>query len=488
VIGTSARRSDRSVVAGLLFVATVVAVVSSLGAPLIPVIADTDHVDISTAQWALTATMLVGAVATPMLGRLADGVRRRAVVLAALGVVCVGCVLAALPAGFAWLLTGRALQGCGVGLGALAMGVARDALDGEQARKALAGLAITTVGGVGLGYPVTGLLADHWGVHAPFWAGAGFSALAWLAAFFVVLDNPARVRTPVDILGATLLAGALVALLMGLSRGDRWGWTSGPTALCFVGAAVLGVIWVRHSMRITHPLVDLHLLGRSTVLCAHVVSLAAGCGMYLLLSLITRLVETPEAEGYGFSATVVTAGLILVPFSVTSVLANRILILAAKRIGGARVMSVGALVYAGAMVYLAVERSQLWEMFAVMGIAGLGAGGTFAAIPALIVGAVPAEQTASSMALNQVLRIIGFAVGSALSATVLDAYTPGEAALPRETGYVTGSLIGAAIWIAAAGICLLLDRGESGRPNGLAESAAADPLVPPGDAPLGARA
>ena len=450
-------------VPGLLFIATVVAMVSSLGAPLIPVIAETDGVQISTAQWALTATMLVGAVATPLLGRLADGPRRRASLLAALGVVFVGCLLAALPAGFAWLLTGRALQGFGVGLGALAMGVARDALSGERARRALAGLAITTVGGVGLGYPLTGLLADHWGLHAPFWAGVGFSAAAWLAAYFVVVDNPHRPRIPVDVIGAVLMAGGLVALLMAVSRGERWGWTSSTTTGCFAAALVLGGSWVRDQLRRQHPLVDLRLLAHRGVVAAHVTSLFAGCGMYLLLSLITRFVQTPTGHGYGFGASVVMSGLILVPFSIASVVANRLLGALGRGARSTDVMAIGALVYVGALIFLATSRSSLWEMFAVMAVAGLGAGGTFAAMPALIVAAVPAEQTASSMALNQVLRLIGFAIGSALSATVLDAYTAPGGNLPREGGYVTGSYVGAGIWLAAAVLCLVL--GRSGGRN-----------------------
>jgi predicted MFS family arabinose efflux permease len=479
---------NRWLAPGLIFVATVVALVSSLGAPLIPTIAAVDGVAISTAQWSLTVTMLVGAVATPMLGRLADGPRRRAVLLAALAVVCLGCVLAALPAGFGWLLAGRALQGCGVGLGALAMGVARDALRGEHARKTLAGLAITTVAGVGLGYPVTGLLADHFGVHAAFWAGAGFSAAAWVVTFAVVRDNPARPRSPVDITGAVILAGALVALLLAVSRGERWGWTSGPTAGCLIATVVLAVIWRRLELRRRFPLVDLRLLANHGVLAAHVTSLIAGGGMYLLLSLITRFVQTPSAEGYGFGASVVLSGLILVPFSISSVVANRVLRLLPRRIDSPTVMALGALVFVGALILLATSRTRLWEMFAVMAVAGLGAGCTFAAMPSMIVAAVPPEETASSMALNQVLRTIGFAIGSALSATVLDSYTPRRAELPRAAGYTTGALVGAGIWLVGAVICLLLGRsaarraaaGAAPNPGSLADAADAELLAEAG--------
>ncbi|WP_261325944.1 hypothetical protein [Modestobacter marinus] len=54
----------------LLYLAMLVAVISSLGAPLVPAIAEADDVSLTSAQWSLTVTLLVGAVATPVIGRL----------------------------------------------------------------------------------------------------------------------------------------------------------------------------------------------------------------------------------------------------------------------------------------------------------------------------------------------------------------------------------------------------------------------------------
>ena len=67
-----------------------------------------------------------------------------------------------------------------------------------------------------------------------------------------------------------------------------------------------------------------------------------------------------------------------------------------------------------------------------MAVAGLGVGAAFAAFPALIISAVPQHETGSAMSLNQVLRYIGFAVGSALTATVLAASTPRRDVVPRQ--------------------------------------------------------
>jgi hypothetical protein len=59
-----------------------------------------DHVSLTDAQWSLTITLLVGSVATPVMGRLGDGPHRRGVVLGAIHLVLAGSVLAALPLGF----------------------------------------------------------------------------------------------------------------------------------------------------------------------------------------------------------------------------------------------------------------------------------------------------------------------------------------------------------------------------------------------------
>lgn len=66
-------RRQRALVPVLVFLGMVVAVISSLGAPLVPTIAAVHHVSLSDAQWSLTITLLVGAVATPTMGRLGDG-------------------------------------------------------------------------------------------------------------------------------------------------------------------------------------------------------------------------------------------------------------------------------------------------------------------------------------------------------------------------------------------------------------------------------
>ena len=452
----SSARPGRALVPVLIFVGTVVAVISSLGAPLVPAIAATMRTTLPSAQWSLTVTLLVGAVATPVIGRLGDGPHRRRVMLVVLGVVTLGGVLAALPLGLGWLIAGRGLQGFGLGLTPLAIATAREALQGERSRSTIAALSITVVAGVGLGYPLAGLVAELGGVHAAFWAGAGVSLAALLASAVALPPSPAAAARRLDVVGAVLLGVGLVALLLALGYADVWGWTSALLWALLGGSVVALIAWGFWEGRTPSPLVDLRLARGRVAGTAHAAALLVGLSNYLLLASVPVLAQAPVSHGAGFGASLVVAGLALLPFSLASVVSGRLARLLSDRAGPFAVLPWAALVQAGAFVLFWLARGALWEVFLLMAVAGLGVGAAFAAFPALIVSAVPASETGSAMSLNQVLRYTGFAVGSALTATVLSAATPEGAPAPGSGGYTTIAVIGLVVCLTTAAVTRLL--------------------------------
>jgi predicted MFS family arabinose efflux permease len=454
---------SRLLVPVLVYLGMVVAVVSSLGAPLVPTIARETHVSLATAQWSLTITLLMGALATPTMGRLGDGPHRRAVVLTGLVVVVTGCVLAALPLPFGYLLVGRGLMGVGLGLTPLAMATARDFLYGEHAHRTIALLSVTTVAGVGLGYPLTGLVAEHLSFRAAFWAGAAVSAVALVAAALVVPSTRERPSSRLDVLGAGLLGAGLAGLLLTLSELETW--SASALAALSAGSAALLLWWVRHELRVPHPLVNLRLARNRAVLTADVTGLMAGIGMYVLMSMVIRFVQTPTSTGYGLGASVVVAALVLTPFSLMSVTASRVVPAISRRLGTRAVLPLGCAVFLVAELQFALARGHLWESFVALGLAGLGVGCTFAALPGLIVRAVPAEETGSAMSFNQVLRYVGYSTGSALSATVLQAHTPAGSPYPTDRGYTVAALLGIGVLFVAGALSVLLPAGSAAEPD-----------------------
>ena len=153
----------------------------------------------------------------------------------------------------------------------------------------------------------------------------------------------------------------------------------------------------------------------------------------------------------------------------------------ADRAATRHVLPLAALVQAAAFLLFLVLRDELWQLFVLMAVAGLGVGAAFAAFPALIISTVPASETGSATSLNQVLRYVGFATGSALTATILAAATPAGASSPGGDGYGAVGVVGLAVSLLTAAVTWLFlgrsgtrptvtpaERGPSGRTPGSA--------------------
>jgi MFS family permease len=449
--GRTGRASPSTLAAVLVFLAAVSTAVSSLGAPLLVTIVQVEHVSLASSQWALTITLLVGAVVVPLVGRLGDGHRRRAATLAGVAAVTVGCVLSALPAGFPLLLAGRALQGVGIGLVPLATAIARDNLPAERSRPTIVILGVTTVAGIGAGYPLAGLLAQYLGLYSAFWFGAAVSALALAASIVVLPASPAR-RAPVDIPGTVILGLGVAGMLLILAEGPAWGWASPLTLTVAVVSVVLLAVWVAVELRTRHPLINLRLLRHRPVLAANTTGLLISIGFYPLMSLVVRYVQTPPQTGYGFGAPVVIAGLMLTPFSLASFAASRVARPAAKRFSPEWVVAASGVLLVAALLMFLLARSAYWQVIVAMALLGFGVGCAFAVNPLQIVTGVPGHETGSAMSFYQLVRTVGYSIASALSATALVLYIPAGHTRPANAGYSTAALISIAVLLAGLAV------------------------------------
>jgi MFS family permease len=456
----------------LIGVTLVASIVSSLGAPLLPSVADSLGVSLASAQWSLTSALLAGAVAGPVLGRLGDGPHRREAILGALVVVTLGGIVAGVADSLPLLVVGRAMQGIGLGLAPILMAAARDHLPPERSPAVIGVLSVSAAAGIGAGYPLSGLIANVFDVHVAFLFGGAMSAVGLAFAFLFIPASSATSSVPLDIRGAVVGGAGVVALLIGVGQGQEWGWGSPAIVGSFVLAALILTFWVRGQLRRPAPLVDLRQLRHRAVLGADVAAILLGLALYMFLTVVTEFAQTPASEGFGFGASTLVAGLILVPFSFTSLATSRVMPALTRRIGARGILVAGALVIAAAGAFFALEHSALWEAGVTMAIVGVGFGFTFAAIPGLIARSVPDRDVGSAMGFYQVIRSIGFSVGSALVASILAGYAAAGSGLPTEAGYSVALWIGAGACVAAAVVSLWLSPGEGAGAAGAPPSAA----------------
>jgi MFS family permease len=445
--------TPRAAFAAIAISVASLALLQNLVIPVIPLIAADYGVTADAASWTITAWLIAAAVATPVLGRIGDLRGRRNTFLAVLGVVAVGDNVASLAPTLEVQILARVLQGVGGALFPLAFGLLRDVMPRHQLTGAIgATSAIIGIGGAA-GSVLAGPLAELLGWHGIF-AVPFVAAIAGIV-LTVMLVPPAGLRAVgrVNVLSATLLSGWLIALLVPLSSGARWGWASPLTLGLFAVAAVLIVAWVIAELRSDEPLVDLRLMAGRAIWPVNAAALLIGAAAFGFWGYLPQFLETPAISGWGLGLGVQSAGLALLPLLIGMSSVGFATGLIARVIPLRLMMAIGALLMAGGVVFAVFDHETLVTLAIAGGVFGVGIGLAYASAASIVVESVPADRTGIATGVNANLRTIGSAVGSAFTtAIVFGSVAPGD--LPRLDSYAVAWLTLAAAAVVAAVIVL----------------------------------
>jgi MFS family permease len=174
---------------------------------------------------------------------------------------------------------------------------------------------------------------------------------------------------------------------------------------------------------------------------------------------IPEYVRAPSSSGYGFGASVVQSGLILLPqgagMFIFSLGSGRL----TARYGAKLLLVVGSTVSVFTFLMDAIWRSHMWQFAIAMGLQGIGFGLAFAAMSALVVEGVPASQTGVASGMNANIRTIGGSIGAAVVSSIITA-SHGVDGLPKESGYVHGFIFLMFATILSVGAALLVPRAR----------------------------
>jgi MFS family permease len=441
--------TPRAAFAAIALSVASLALLQNLVIPVIPLIAADFGVTADAASWTNTSWLIAAAVATPLLGRIGDLRGRRNTFLAVLAVVAIGDVVASFAPNLEVLILARVLQGVGGALFPLAFGLLRDVMPRHQLTGAIgATSAIIGIGGAA-GSVLAGPLAELLGWHGIF--AVPFVAAVAGIVLTMMLVPPAGLRAVgrVNVLSAVLLSGWLIALLVPLSSGARWGWTSPLTLALFAAAVMLMVAWVVSELRSSEPLVDLRLMASRAIWPVNAAALLIGAAAFGFWGYLPQFLETPASSGWGLGLGVQAAGLALLPLLIGMSSVGFATGAIARVIPLRLMMALGALLMAGGVVFAVFDHETLVTLAIAGGVFGLGIGLAYASTASIIVESVPADRTGIATGVNANLRTIGSAVGSAFTtAVVFGAVEPG--ATPALDGYAVAWLTLAAGAVAAA--------------------------------------
>lgn len=425
--------------ATLSVVVLTVAILQTAVVPVLGAIAAQLSRPAVSVSWVVTANLLAAAAATPLIGRLADLRNKKRVLLTVLALVFGGSLLAATTASLPLLVVGRILQGGAFALYPVAVSILRDELPPARLVPSIAALSAMLGFGGGLGLVVTGLLmTDGAAYQRVFWMCTVFTAVVLLAAWRVVPDRPRYVRAGVDWPGALGLAGGLAAVLLAITQGARWGWTSPAVLVAAVTAAVVLRHWWTRSGKCPNPLVSTAMLRRRPVLLGNLATLLVGMGLYFSFLGTTGFVEAP---GYGFGASVLDTSVeFLLPGALaaaaTALLAGRYI----ERFGARTVIAAGGAAGALGFTALLLWHAAPWQVV----LAGLLTNAyislAYGALPVLVLQDVAGDETGVATSLNAIFRKVGSAVAAAVFAALS---APGADGRTPESAYTTIFALGA---------------------------------------------
>jgi MFS family permease len=420
---TGRPRSQTAIVLTLALGAMVVSMMQTLVVPILGLIQTALGTTTAGVSWVTTATLLSAAVFTPLLGRFGDQHGKKRTLVGVLVVMVAGSLLAATTHSLLWLLVGRVLQGAATAIFPLALSVLREQIRPQRLPGAMALVSGTLAFGSGLALVATGLLTrgDGADYRRVFWFAALLALLSFVAVVFFVPVDRHRVGGRTDVLGGLTLGVFLVLLLLPVSQGHEWGWSSGRTLGTFAGAAVMAAVWVVTELRVREPMVDMRMFVHRPVLFTNVAGLFFGFGMFAQFIGISYLVQMPhQLTGYGFTASVLRASVeYLLPGTLVSLAAAPVGGALVKRIGARLVLAAGAVVGAAGFAWLATAHDTTWSVVGAGMVIGAAISLGYAAMPALIVASVPHHQSGIANGINSISRSVGSSIASAMIITLL---------------------------------------------------------------------
>jgi len=408
------------VIAVVAFAMTTVAIMQVISVPLLPSLPEIFGTSISSASWVATATLICGAAVNPIIGRMGDMYGKRPLLLGCLAIAVVGTAIAATADSLLQVVIGRAIQGIASGVIPLCYGVIRDQLASRHLSRGVAVITAAGAGvGAGFGPAAMGAVLSAHGWRVVFWVTGALLLLALLLMVAIVRGPETRAPARFDVVGALVLAGSLVVLLLGITNGAGWGWGSARVLTLLVTAAAMVVWWVWWERRRPEPMVDLVLNGRGPVLLAHVGGLMIGAATFTQFITSFTLVTLPAATGHGLGRSMAMAGLVQIPGAIVATIA----VMTTSRLtigrGATPLLRLSAVLLIGGFGLSALRHGSVTEVAVSVAVVSAGLGVAQCAAPLLLLEHIGPEQTAAANSVSALARVVGSVLASALVTSVM---------------------------------------------------------------------
>lgn len=391
--------------------------------------------DENSLTWVVNAYVLAYGSLLLLSGRLADIYGPRKLFRWGIVLFTIASLVCGVASTQTVLILGRLLQGIGGSvMTAVSLTLAVSLFSATAERtKAIATIGFVGVIGGSVGLVVGGVVTSMLGWHWVFLLNGPIGVLVYVAcvALLPVTGAPSETQR-VDIWGAVTVTASLLTALYTVSSAGRLGFITVRTLGLLGCSLVLLVAFLLIEMRVSVPLMPLHIFKKRSLVVANVVcvlsSAAAAPWSYLTTLYMGGVL------GYG----PLRISLVFLPSSIVG--AVFALGLSAKLVSELGVRwSVGGGLLLGALglVLFAVVTgtgATMQELLLCMILVGIGAGVGFNALSVAVLTDVPTSEAGLASGIVNTTSLMGGAIGLAILASVASSHTGGLLAAGAKNG------------------------------------------------------
>jgi EmrB/QacA subfamily drug resistance transporter len=366
-------------------------------------------------EWVIIAYLVVIAGVLLTVGRLADMTGRKILWIAGLVVFTLGSAICGASPSLLVLIAARAFQGLG---GALIMSVSPAMLTAafppEERGRALGMNAVFVALGTSVGPTLGGLITANFSWRWIFYVNVPLGIIGVIATLAVLKERQARTQGRFDPLGALLLAIGLVAITLGLSFGQEWGWASLGLILTLAGGSVALILLVIVELRLSDPIIDFRLMHNRVFVSANVSLVMSFLALFAVSFMLPFYLE----ELHGFS--IIDAGLLLTPLPLTIAVIAPFSGALADRIGTRWLAATGLAIACIGLVLLSQldAQSSIWDIVWRLVVTGVGQAIFQSPNNSALMGSAPSSRQGVAAGFLATGRVIGQSVSVALAGAI----------------------------------------------------------------------
>jgi len=362
-----------------------------------------------------------GTAINPIVGKLGDIYGKKKILTVVLIAYSITVTMTSFAPNFNILLISRTLQGIGLGIFPLAFSLVREQFPRELVPKAQGLLSAMFGAGLALGLPVGAFVANAYGWQTNYHiATPVVLALTILIAFTVkesVYKNP---KAKMDYIGAGILGVALAMIVLGLSEGSVWGWTSTSVLGLIIVGTLLFVPLVPYERRVKQPVLDFAQLRIRNVLVSNTIGLITGLAMLLAFQSIVFQLEDVKPVGYGFD--IFTAGVYLLPLAIVMLIVAYPVGILISKFGVKPFLIAGSVIGAIGFVLISTATTSI-QIPEYLSIASVGLAMLMVSMQNLLVLTVKPIEMGLATSMNTVFRNVGSSFGAPIAGSILSTFT-----------------------------------------------------------------